>query len=43
MIRRAGSFTLLPDSEDIIPTAADNKEALQGKWQEFIRRESYKR
>lgn len=43
MIRRAGSFVLPPDSEDIIPTAADDKEALQDKWQEFIKRESYKR
>lgn len=43
MIRRAGSFTLPPDSEDVIPTTADDVEALKGKWQEFIRRESYKR
>lgn len=43
MIRRAGSFALPADSEDTIPTMTDDKEALDRKWRDFIRRESYKR
>ena len=40
MIRRAGSFALPPDSEDDIPTPADDKDVLEVKWQAFIKRES---
>ncbi|SPN99822.1 related to transcription factor Pig1p [Cephalotrichum gorgonifer] len=43
MIRRAGNFSLPPDSEDTIPTGTEDKEALGRKWRDFIRRESYKR
>lgn len=43
MIRRAGRFSLPPDSPDIVPIETDTSEILEQKWRKFINRESYKR
>ncbi|KAK0656444.1 hypothetical protein B0T16DRAFT_452009 [Cercophora newfieldiana] len=43
MLRRAGIFTAPPDSDSHIPLSSDSPDVLETKWQNFIKRESYKR